>query len=180
MRLVLVLDDSDTDRLFIGRAFAKMRPEVVTIDAISPEVALQALSKSKVERGLPDLMIVDVNLKASMDGFEFVRRAQELARIPALLISGLVTPEMKERAARQGTPIATKPMTPRSRGDAIGWEDAARIVAEFNFDLLESRPGVVGYEHQGDRSAAPEGEPPPTPHAYVYQDPDVDWVDDTT
>ena len=62
----------------------------------------------------PHLIICDLRLGAGMDGIDVVRalRAEFGAGIPAMILTGDVSPEDLRRFAESGLPVANKPVHP--------------------------------------------------------------------
>lgn len=107
---VLVVDDS----LSVRRALERMlAPRGLSVTGARD--GAEALERLAAER--PDLVICDVMLP-EVDGYEvcrFVRRRSELAGVPVLLISGVKSPEVEERAAAAGASgVLAKPFTAES------------------------------------------------------------------
>jgi CheY-like chemotaxis protein/predicted regulator of Ras-like GTPase activity (Roadblock/LC7/MglB family) len=97
MTKVLVVDDSLSVRKVVERALAGRRIDVV--EAASGSVALEL-----IERESPDLIVCDV-IMPDQDGCDicaFVKSHPRLARTPVLLMSGIVSDSVRERAARVG------------------------------------------------------------------------------
>lgn len=107
---VLVVDDSLSVRRAIERMLA---PKGLTVTGATD--GSEALERLAAER--PDLVICDVMLP-EVDGYEvcrFVRRRPALTGVPVLLISGVSSPEVEERAAAVGaTGVLAKPFTAES------------------------------------------------------------------
>lgn len=104
---VLVVDDS----LSVRRAIERMlSPKGLTVTgATDGGEALERLSRER-----PDLIVCDVMLP-EVDGYEvcrFVRGRPDLAEVPVLLISGVSSPEVEERALSAGADgVLPKPFT---------------------------------------------------------------------
>lgn len=104
---VLVVDDS----LSVRRAIERMLlPKGLRVTGATD--GGEALERLAAER--PDLVICDVMLP-EVDGYEvcrFVRRRPALAHVPVLLISGVSSPDVEERAAEAGAVgVLPKPFT---------------------------------------------------------------------
>ena len=94
---MLVVDDSLSVRKVVERALAGRRIDV--LEAASGSVALEL-----IERESPDLVVCDVIMpdQEECDVCAFVKGHPRLARTPVLLISGIVTEAVRERAALAG------------------------------------------------------------------------------
>ena len=118
--LVLVVDDSRTVRMILGRGLRALGCEV--IEAADGHEALVILH----ERGGVDLILTDVNMPG-MDGcalIQAVRADPALAHVPALVVTASSAVGDLERARAAGaTGHLPKPCTPemlRERLTAIG------------------------------------------------------------
>lgn len=107
---VLVVDDSLSVRRAIERMLSP-KGWTVTVATDGGE-ALERLSRER-----PDLIVCDVVLP-EVDGYEvcrFVRGRSDLAGVPVLLISGVSSPEVEERALSAGADgVLPKPFTAES------------------------------------------------------------------
>jgi putative two-component system response regulator len=94
---ILVVDDEARNVEVFSRLMTRLGYEVLA--ATSGELALQS-----VERDLPDLVLLDVNMPG-IDGFEVCRRLKSDARtrlIPIVLITGLNATEDRVRGIEAG------------------------------------------------------------------------------
>lgn len=127
MAKVLVVDDSLSVRKVVERALSGRDVEVLS--AASAGEAIERL-----ERDRPDLVVCDVILP-DRDGYEvceYVRAHPILARIPVLLISGVVNSTVLARAAEvQSSDVMFKPFA------------ADELVRKID-GLLNGRPGAIG------------------------------------
>ena len=105
---VLVVDDDPELRPLVG--FALRQASYLVVEAASGEKALALL-----ERELPDLMILDVNLPG-IDGFEVLRRARANGRhLPILMLTVRGEEEDLVRGLDLGADdYLTKPFSPRT------------------------------------------------------------------
>ena len=105
---LLVVDDDPELRPLVG--FALRQASYLVVEAASGEEALQQL-----ERELPDLMILDVNLPG-IDGFEVLRRARAGGRrLPILMLTVRGEEEDLVRGLDLGADdYLTKPFSPRT------------------------------------------------------------------
>ena len=97
MAKVLVVDDSLSVRKVVERALAGRRIDVV-------EAASGSVARELIERESPDLVVCDV-IMPDQDGCDicaFVKSHPRLARTPVLLMSGIVSDSVRERAAKVG------------------------------------------------------------------------------
>jgi CheY-like chemotaxis protein/predicted regulator of Ras-like GTPase activity (Roadblock/LC7/MglB family) len=97
MAKVLVVDDSLSVRKVVERALAGRRIDVV-------EAASGSLARELFERESPDLVVCDV-IMPDQDGCDicaFVKSHPRLGRTPVLLMSGIVSESVRERAASVG------------------------------------------------------------------------------
>jgi DNA-binding response OmpR family regulator len=131
MKLLVVDDDPELLPL-VG--FALRQAGYLVVEAASGEAALELL-----ERELPDLMILDVNLPG-IDGFEVLRRARERrATLPILMLTVRGEEEDLVRGLDLGADdYLTKPFSPRTL--------LARVRALLRRASQEAppRPTVVG------------------------------------
>lgn len=145
---VLVVDDSLSVRRAIGRMLA---PRGLTVAEATD--GSQALERLAGER--PDLVICDVMLPG-VDGYEvcrFVRARPALAGVPVLLISGVCSPEVEQRATAAGAAgVLAKPFTAKSLIARVdGALDAGRAAAPERHDdpaieeLLAAVGGLPGF-----------------------------------
>lgn len=109
MKKILIVDDSISVRKALERILgARDNFDVRTAD--SAEVALE-LVKAEV----PDLIIADI-VMPGMDGFELCRTVKQKAehsKLPILLISGLVTPDVEAQTREAGAVgVVKKPFSP--------------------------------------------------------------------
>jgi CheY-like chemotaxis protein len=110
--VVLVVDDSITVRKVLESILVGRGLQVSTAKSATEAIA-------QLEHQRPDLIVCDVVMpdKTGYDLCEFVRARPDLAEIPFVLVSGLVTPAVRERAAKvQATEVIGKPFS----ADAIG------------------------------------------------------------
>jgi len=105
---LLVVDDDPELRPLVG--FALRQASYLVLEAASGEEALTLL-----ERELPDLMILDVNLPG-IDGFEVLRRARTNGRhLPILMLTVRGEEEDLVRGLDLGADdYLTKPFSPRT------------------------------------------------------------------
>jgi len=105
---LLVVDDDPELRPLVG--FALRQASYLVVEAASGEEALTLL-----ERELPDLMILDVNLPG-IDGFEVLRRARTDGRhLPILMLTVRGEEEDLVRGLDLGADdYLTKPFSPRT------------------------------------------------------------------
>src|ERR1700741_1594608 len=105
MAKVLVVDDSLSVRKVVERALLGRQIEVVCAATGSEAI-------ERIERDEPDVVVCDV-VMPDRDGYEicdFVKRHPRLAGTPVLLMSGIVSDEVRERAARvQPADVLSKP-----------------------------------------------------------------------
>ena len=97
MAKVLVVDDSLSVRKVVERALAGRRIDVV-------EAASGSAARELIERESPDLVVCDV-IMPDQDGCDicaFVKNHPRLGRTPVLLMSGIVSDSVRERAAQVG------------------------------------------------------------------------------
>ncbi|HXT51491.1 MAG TPA: response regulator transcription factor [Thermoanaerobaculia bacterium] len=105
---LLVVDDDPELRPLVG--FALRQASYLVVEAASGEEALTVL-----ERELPDLMILDVNMPG-IDGFEVLRRARNGGRrLPILMLTVRGEEEDLVRGLDLGADdYLTKPFSPRT------------------------------------------------------------------
>ncbi|HET9766583.1 MAG TPA: response regulator transcription factor [Thermoanaerobaculia bacterium] len=105
---LLVVDDDPELRPLVG--FALRQASYLVVEAASGEEALTLL-----ERELPDLMILDVNMPG-IDGFEVLRRARTNGRrLPILMLTVRGEEEDLVRGLDLGADdYLTKPFSPRT------------------------------------------------------------------
>src|ERR1700722_2586357 len=106
---ILIVEDSDAIRRMIealvaGRGF---KVEAVPSGAKGLELAFA---------NVPDVVLLDLNLPGSYDGFDVCRRLREnpLTRsVPVIIITAMADPESKRRALEAGaSAYYTKPFSP--------------------------------------------------------------------
>lgn len=106
---ILIVEDSDSIRRMIEALVAARGYEV---DAVSNGAKGLEVAFEKV----PDVILLDLNLGGSYDGFEVCARLREnpLTRAtPVIVISALADEESKKRATDAGcTAYYTKPFSP--------------------------------------------------------------------
>ena len=104
-RIVILEDDEDIRELFTV-VLQEHGIEVHLYDQVFENLA-------DVERLSPELMIVDVFISASQDGWEFVHRLKThppTAHIPLILCTATkLTPEQESATQSHGIPILYKP-----------------------------------------------------------------------
>jgi len=70
-----------------------------------------AQAQAAVERGAPDLLLVDFRLRGGDDGIAVVRALRaRLPALPAILISGDTSPERLREASAAGIALLHKPV----------------------------------------------------------------------
>jgi CheY-like chemotaxis protein/predicted regulator of Ras-like GTPase activity (Roadblock/LC7/MglB family) len=97
MAKVLVVDDSLSVRKVVERALAGRRIDVV-------QAASGSVARELIERESPDVIVCDV-IMPDQDGCDicaFVKSHPRLGRTPVLLMSGIVSESVRERAAHVG------------------------------------------------------------------------------
>jgi PAS domain S-box-containing protein len=107
-RLVLYVEDNQTNQELIQRFFARKRQDLALRGAASAEAGIEAA------RALaPALILMDINLPG-MDGFEALKRLQadaRTARVPVIAMSAHSLKEDVERGLRAGfADYVTKPI----------------------------------------------------------------------
>ncbi len=106
---VYFIDDSATMREVIKIAFRKENIHVITC----PDAA-SALAQ--FEGSIPDAVITDV-IMPDKDGYEvceFIKQHEQLAKIPVILMSGIVNRTVAERAtAVKADELVRKPFQPQ-------------------------------------------------------------------
>jgi two-component system sensor histidine kinase RpfC len=125
---ILVADDNPTNREVIGRILERAGHAVTLVN--DGEQALEA-----VERGAPDLVILDRNMPG-MGGMEALQALRLMtrgrARLPIIMLSADVTTEAKREALEAGAdaflskPIETTRLLEQIQSLAPGKADAAR------------------------------------------------------
>ena len=96
-RRVLVVDDSEDERILQGRVLSKAG--YVVLEASSGTEALEVLEREAV-----DAVITDVNMPG-MDGFaltEAIRRSPRLRTLPVIILSGACTEDEQARSRAVG------------------------------------------------------------------------------
>jgi CheY-like chemotaxis protein len=143
MPRVLVVDDSLSVRKVVEKALAGRKMEVLS--AASGAEAIE-----RIERDRPDIVVCDVILP-DKDGYQvcqFVRAHPTIAKMPVLLISGVVNSTVLARAAEvQSNDVMFKPFA------------AEQLVRKIDA-LLASAPN-------GGASAPAPSAPPPPPAPVV-------------
>jgi len=138
MPKVLVVDDSLSVRKVVEKALAGR-----SIQVLSAATGAEALER--IEQDRPDLVVCDVILP-DKDGYqvcEFVRAHPAAARIPVLLISGVVNSTVLARAAEvQSNDVMFKPFA------------AEELVRKIE-SLLGSRAAAAAPPPPAPRSTAP-------------------------
>ncbi len=128
MPKVLVVDDSLSVRKVVEKALAGRRMEVLS--AASGAEAIE-----RIERDRPDIVVCDVILP-DKDGYQicqFVRAHPLVARMPFLLISGVVNSTVLARAAEvQSNDVMFKPFA------------AEQLVRKIDALLTSAPNGLVG------------------------------------
>jgi two-component system chemotaxis response regulator CheY len=110
MSQILVIDDSSTTRMFYRETLEQAGFQV--------EEALNGLEGLEKAMLAPfDLVVVDVNMP-KMDGFAFLcelRRREEIASVPAIVVSSQDRPEDRARARASGAnAYVVKPIDPQT------------------------------------------------------------------
>jgi diguanylate cyclase (GGDEF)-like protein len=119
---ILIVDDSQSERLFLNRYLSKQGHEIVTAENGAEGVA-------KYEASLPDLVLLDM-MMPDMDGREAVRRMRALSDewVPIIFLSGLDATEDIETALDSGgDDYLVKPFQPKILGAKI--RSMSRIAA---------------------------------------------------
>ena len=143
---VYFIDDSATMREVIKIAFRKENIHVVTCaDAAS---ALAQFAETA-----PDAVITDV-IMPDKDGYEvcqFVRQHERLAKIPVILMSGIVNQSVAEKAMTvKADELIRKPFQPQ--------------------DLIARVKGLIGAKHPGLASGSVAATPSSRPQAEALSD----------
>ena len=103
---VMIVDDSEIDRVLAGRTLEQADCDVVLV-----EDGFRALSL--LEEQLPDLLLLDL-MMPGMDGFEVCRRLRQIPRgneVPVLVMTGRDDVQSIHQAYEAGaTDFASKPM----------------------------------------------------------------------
>jgi len=149
MAKVLVVDDSLSVRKVVERALAGRRIDVV-------EAASGSVARELIERESPDLVVCDV-IMPDQDGCDicaFVKSHPRLARTPVLLMSGIVSDSVRERAANVGADdILLKPF---AADDLV--QRLERLLPALSQPPIEPSPPPVPPKPMPAAVAAPPGD----------------------
>lgn len=145
---VLIVDDDANITAILGAVLTKANYEVITAS-----YSLPALFRAA--RNMPDLILVDVNMPI-MNGLELIEQFkgyEETRDIPIVAITGMDTPEMRERTRELGCAgFIPKPF------DA---EQLTRLVAHCVHHETKSAPTKAiipaGLKRQTGKSQLPMG-----------------------
>ncbi|MGK3986135.1 response regulator [Sorangium sp. So ce136] len=95
--VILLIDDSESDRMIYGRYLRDWADvEVKLIEAATGEAALEECRKSP-----PDCIILDYRLP-DMDGLKLLEKLKRITEAPVLFITGQPAPMMLTRAQSIG------------------------------------------------------------------------------
>ena len=107
MATIIIVEDEAIVALDYKITLTKKGHNIVGIYASSKSV-LQALQKN-----IPDLLLVDLNLKGGKDGIELVNEIRKFSNVPVLFLSGNSDPKTLDRvAAISFSRFLTKPAIP--------------------------------------------------------------------
>src|SRR5579863_10218760 len=106
---ILIIEDSDTIRHML-ETLLHAGGHVVEGVASGPKGVDSALERT------PDIILLDLHLRGSLDGFEVcskLRAAESTRAVPIIIISALADDASKQRASDVGaTAYYTKPFSP--------------------------------------------------------------------
>jgi PAS domain S-box-containing protein len=123
---VLVVDDDDDVRAFLGDSLESLGHKVIR--TASGEEALALLAQSN-----PDLALIDYAMPG-MHGADVARLARELSPdLPIVFVTGYAETEQLEAALGPGAPVLRKPFTVDQLADAVETNLSSRNVARGNF-----------------------------------------------
>ncbi|WP_437753395.1 response regulator [Sorangium sp. So ce1389] len=95
--VILLIDDSESDRIIYGRYLRDWADvEVKLIEAATGKAALEECRKSP-----PDCIILDYRLP-DMDGLELLEKLKRITEAPVIFITGQPAPMMLTRAQSLG------------------------------------------------------------------------------
>ncbi len=127
---ILIIEDDDTVRALVRRAFARSGAEV--LEAVDGSAGMRSIYAER-----PDAVLLDIGLPG-IDGFGALERIRELTDVPVLMLTSSDGKDTKLRAFEHGADdYVTKPF------------DAEELVARTRA-LLRRRAGA-GAEPRGDR-----------------------------
>lgn len=128
---ILVADDNPCDILLLQHAVARID---IPVDVQSVSDGSEVLSILQGEP-LPDLLVLDFALPGTtgLDILQATQADPELRGIPALILSGLLTPEQKSAVGALGAIYMEKPFS------LEGWSEVAGQIRR----LLASRACVT-------------------------------------
>jgi CheY-like chemotaxis protein len=107
--MVLIVDDNaDTSEMYaIGLSYAGF-------DIVQAQSAAEALEQATIVE--PDVIVTDVGLAGSMDGFGLARRFrlnERMSRVGIIVVTGRIDPSSREEATRAGCDLfLAKPCLP--------------------------------------------------------------------
>ena len=106
---ILIVEDSDSIRRMIEALFTARGHEVVAVPT-----GAKGIEAARAR--IPDVILLDLNLPGSFDGFDVcvrLRAEDATKKIPIVIISAMDDAASKERAHRSGaTAYFTKPFSP--------------------------------------------------------------------
>ena len=106
---ILIVEDSDSIRRMIEALFTARGHEVVAVPTGAKGI-------ESARQRIPDVILLDLNLPGSFDGFDVcvhLRAETETKKVPIVIISAMDDAASKERAQRSGaTAYFTKPFSP--------------------------------------------------------------------
>ena len=115
MALVLIVDDSESDRQLASKVVSKAGHQVMTVSS-----GKDALSLLKTQR--PDLILLDI-VMPEVDGFKTCRSVRDLPgleRVPIILVTSKQSPSDQFWGKKQGaTDHLGKPYKPKELSSLI-------------------------------------------------------------
>lgn len=114
---ILVCEDSAVVRIYVKRTLQELMPGAKIHEAGDGKAGLDVMKANKV-----DLIVTDLQMEG-MDGDSFLRlikRNAVLARKPVLVLSGLISPEIREEYAdRPEVLFLAKPASAQQLTEAV-------------------------------------------------------------
>ena len=110
-RIVLCVDDDPDDRDIICYTINKIDPSFKVLHAADGFEALDLLSKAKLSKELPCLVILDINMPG-LDGkktLAVIKEDEVLNEVPVVIFSTSSHPQDIEYCSKYGVELVTKP-----------------------------------------------------------------------
>lgn len=114
-KTILYIDDDADDRELLGAELKVLEDSLVVAEAVNGIEALSYLDKAKVQKQLPCLIVLDLNMPV-LDGRQTFQRIKQdilLQGIPVVVYTSSFNPNDRAYFNQEGVEVINKPLSSR-------------------------------------------------------------------